>query len=165
MWDPIRRVSSPSDTAKLTKGFRDKYSLYILFPKELTEALNTIIHSKRGEITVRTVLQKHVISVNVLRWTWAALFCSLWSVGLSLRSERWLIFSSPVPYSGILWKTFRPHEANRPSGELSVMSLSVVEVRLEVRNEICMSSKELLSGPRSTFWKEILFYNYWYRDK
>lgn len=85
-----RKVSSPSTlTAKLTKGFKDKYSLYILFPKELTEALNTIIHSKRGEITIRTVvLKKHVISVNVLTWTWAALFCSLWLVGLSLRNER-----------------------------------------------------------------------------
>lgn len=50
-----RKVSSPSRlTAKLTKGFKDKYSLYILFPKELTEALNTIIHSKRGEIPVKS---------------------------------------------------------------------------------------------------------------
>lgn len=60
-----RKVSTPSTlTAKLTKGFRDKYSLYILFPKERTEALNTIIHSKRGEITVRTVLlYKNMLSV------------------------------------------------------------------------------------------------------
>lgn len=39
--------------------------MYILFPKELTEALNTIIHSKRGEITDRTVLS-YKKSVSVL---------------------------------------------------------------------------------------------------
>lgn len=61
-----RKVSSPLKlTAKQQKGFRDKYSLYIytLLPKELTEALNTIIHSKRGAIVVRTVLSYKNLSL------------------------------------------------------------------------------------------------------
>lgn len=75
-----KKVSCSSTlTAKLIKGFRDKYSLCILFSKEHTEALNTIIHSKREEITV---LQKRVISINVLTETQTVLFHSLWLLGL-----------------------------------------------------------------------------------
>lgn len=79
-----------------------------------------------------------------------------WLVGLSLRNARRLLFSSPALFlwdSVYSWKTFKPYEklTDKPSGDLSVMSPSVVEVRLEVSNECASLQKDLLSGPRSTF--------------
>lgn len=88
-----RTVTNPSTPiAKLTKGFRDKYSLYIFFCKELTEALNTIIHSKRGNINIIRTVPSHKKASHqhvdhVLTWTWVEVFCSLWLVGLLKRNE------------------------------------------------------------------------------
>jgi len=93
-----------------------------------------------------------IISVNVLTWTWDGVFSSLWLVRLLQSDKQRRMFLGILH---IYRKHLRPYsEWTDDSGDVTEMLPSPAEVKLEAGTEKCISPKERLSGPRSTFRKK-----------